>query len=172
VRTGETPYQETTLAGRAITFGPFRLPRIGSCTASGPMAPSSAGPGRLQPREHLTRSNKVGGNPSSTKRWYGVPRGTTDEVSSHVCLDLPTARPSQRSFHLVFESHTGRALVPSPKRSASPRATSPHCNVDSLKVLDPERPIREADIEAALRNVRFWGEFVAKRGRLRRLGWS
>jgi hypothetical protein len=30
--------------------------------------------------------------------------------------------------------------------SASPRATSTHCNVDSLKVLDPERPIREADI--------------------------
>jgi hypothetical protein len=49
-------------------------------------------------------------------------------------------------FHLVFESHTGRALVPSPKRSASPRATSTHCNVDSLKVLDPERPIREADV--------------------------
>jgi hypothetical protein len=42
--------------------------------------------------------------------------------------------------------------VPSPKRSASPRATSTHCNVDSLKVLDPERPIREADVEAR----RFW----------------
>jgi hypothetical protein len=27
-------------------------------------------------------------------------------------------------FHLVFESHDGRALVPIPKRSASPRATS------------------------------------------------
>jgi hypothetical protein len=39
--------------------------------------------------------------------------------------------------------------VPSPKRSASPRATSTHCNVDSLKVLDPERPIREADVERA-----------------------
>ena len=70
------------------------------------------------------RSNKVGGNPSSTKRWYGVPRGTTDEVSSHVCLDLPTARPSQRSFHLVLESHDGRALAPIPKRSTSPRVTS------------------------------------------------
>jgi hypothetical protein len=33
-----------------------------------------------------------------------------DEVSSHVRLDLPTtaARPSKRSFHLVFESHDGR----------------------------------------------------------------
>jgi len=27
-------------------------------------------------------------------------------------------------FHLVFESHDGRALVPIPKRSTSPRATS------------------------------------------------
>jgi len=37
-----------------------------------------------------------------------------DEVSSHVRLDLPTARPPKRSFHLVFESHDGRADVPSP----------------------------------------------------------
>jgi hypothetical protein len=35
-----------------------------------------------------------------------------------------TARPPQRLFRLVFESHTGRALVPIPKRSTSPRATS------------------------------------------------
>jgi hypothetical protein len=27
-------------------------------------------------------------------------------------------------FHLVLESHDGRALVPIPKRSTSPRATS------------------------------------------------
>ena len=72
-----------------------------------------------------------------------------DEVSSHFRLDPTvslTARPTIRLFHLVFETHYGRALVPSPKRSASPRATSTHCNVDSLKVLDPERPIREADV--------------------------
>ena len=35
-----------------------------------------------------------------------------------------TARPPQRLFHLVFESHDGTALVPIPKRSTSPRATS------------------------------------------------
>ena len=35
--------------------------------------------------------------------------------------------------------------MPSPKRSASPRATFNTAVVDSLKVLDPERPIREAD---------------------------
>jgi len=28
---------------------------------------------------------------SSTKRWNGVPRGTMDEVSSYVRLDLPSA---------------------------------------------------------------------------------
>jgi hypothetical protein len=33
-----------------------------------------------------------------------------DEVSSHVCLDLPSLRPPIRSFHLVFESHDGRGL--------------------------------------------------------------
>ncbi len=29
------------------------------------------------------------GNSSSTLRWKDVPRGTMDEVSSHVPLDLP-----------------------------------------------------------------------------------
>jgi hypothetical protein len=49
-------------------------------------------------------------------------------------------------FRLVFESHDGRALVPIPKRSTSPRATFDTAVMDGLKVLDPERPIREADI--------------------------
>ena len=70
-----------------------------------------------------------------------------DEVSSFGRLDLPflwTARPPVRLFHLVLDSHDGRALVPSPKRSASPRETSTTTAVDSLKALDPQRPIREA----------------------------
>ncbi len=29
------------------------------------------------------------GHSSSTERWNDVPHGTMDEVSSHVCLDLP-----------------------------------------------------------------------------------
>jgi hypothetical protein len=45
--------------------------------------------------------------------------------------------------------------VPIPERSTSPRATSTHCNVDSLKVLDPERPIREADMDQSGCDVRF-----------------
>jgi hypothetical protein len=47
-------------------------------------------------------------------------------------------------FRLVVESHNGRALVPIPKRSKSPRATS--ALADSLKALDRKRPIREADM--------------------------
>ena len=56
-----------------------------------------------------------------------------------------TARPPNRLFYLVLESHDGRALVPIPKRSASPRDVDTAL-VDSLKALDPNRPIREADI--------------------------
>jgi transposase len=38
-----------------------------------------------------------------------------------------TARPPKRLFRPVLESHDGRAQVPIPKRSTSPRATStPH----------------------------------------------
>ena len=49
-------------------------------------------------------------------------RGTMDEVSPLGRLDLRTATqgPPVRLFHLVLGSHDGRALVPIPKRSASP----------------------------------------------------
>src|SRR6516162_11519592 len=90
------------------------------------MALSSDGPEKLLQREDRSGLNAIGGNPSSTKRWNNVPRGTMDEVSSYVRLDLPTtARPPIRLSHLVFESHDGRAYVPSPERSTSPRATLP-----------------------------------------------
>ena len=69
-----------------------------------------------------------------------------------------TARPPNRSFRLVLEPHDGTALVPIPKRSTSPRATSTTALVDSLKALDPNRPIREADIMARwrLRTTDLW----------------
>ena len=69
------------------------------------------------------RINAIGENSNSTRRWNDVPHGTMDEVSSYVRLDLPfslPARPPQRLFHFVLEPHAGRALVPIPKRSASP----------------------------------------------------
>ncbi|MBO0718584.1 MAG: hypothetical protein J2P55_14775 [Rhizobiales bacterium] len=65
-------------------------------------------------------------------------------MSSHVCLDLPTARPPKRSFHLVFEPHDGTAYVPIPKHE--PASDVDTVMVDRLKALDPNRPIREADI--------------------------
>jgi hypothetical protein len=50
----------------------------------------------------------------------------------------------------VLESHDGRALVPIPERSTSPWETSTLQrwvdSLGSLKALDPNRPIREADI--------------------------
>jgi len=66
-------------------------------------------------------------------------------MSAWTYLSL-AVRPRNRLFHLVFESHDGRALVPIPKRSASPRATLDTVVADSLKALDLKRPIREADI--------------------------
>jgi hypothetical protein len=50
-------------------------------------------------------------------------------------------------LHLVLESHGGRALVPIPKRSASPRPDVDTAAVVSLKVLDLNRPIRKADVD-------------------------
>jgi hypothetical protein len=45
-------------------------------------------------------------------------------MSAWTCRLSVTARPTERLFHLILESHHGRALVPIPKRSASLRATS------------------------------------------------
>ena len=42
-----------------------------------------------QQHENRAGSHPIGGNSSSTERWNDVPRGTMDEVSSHVRLDLP-----------------------------------------------------------------------------------
>jgi hypothetical protein len=48
-------------------------------------------------------------------------------------------------FHLVFESHDGRALADSEEKH-EPVSDIDAVAVDSLKALDPKRPIREADI--------------------------
>src|ERR1700722_3562555 len=71
-----------------------------------------------------------------------------DEVSSSGPLDCPRSRasPIKRLFHLFFESHTGRAAVPIPKRSASPRVISTPQWWIGLKALDQNRPIREGTI--------------------------
>ena len=45
-----------------------------------------------KPQQHESRagSNPIGENSNSTERWNDVPRGTMDEVRSHVRLDLPS----------------------------------------------------------------------------------
>jgi transposase len=61
-----------------------------SCTACGLTAPNSGGRGKKS-RRHESRagSDAIGENSSSAERWNDVPRGTMDEVSSLIRLDLP-----------------------------------------------------------------------------------
>ena len=42
-----------------------------------------------QQHENRAGSNPIEGKSSPTEPWHDVPRGTMDEVSSHVRLDLP-----------------------------------------------------------------------------------
>ena len=73
------------------------------------------------------------------------PRGTMDEVSSHVRLDLPsTARPPERLLHPVFEPHHGRASGADSGEKHEPAGDIDTAVVASLKALDPGRLIREA----------------------------
>src|SRR5262249_39035634 len=56
-----------------------------------------------------------------------------------------TARPPERLFHLVLESHDGRAPSADSEEKHEPASDIDTVVVDSLKALDPEWPIREAD---------------------------
>ena len=49
-------------------------------------------------------------------------------------------------FRLVFESHDGRAPGADSEEKHEPASDIDTAVADSLKVLDPEWPIREADI--------------------------
>ena len=57
-----------------------------------------------------------------------------------------TARPTNRLFRLVLESHDGRAPGADSEEKHEPVSDIDTVAVDSLKALDPKRPIREADI--------------------------
>jgi hypothetical protein len=52
-------------------------------------------------------------------------------------------------FHLVLESHDGRALGADSEEKHEPVSDIDTVAVDSLKVLDPKRPIREAEVACA-----------------------
>jgi hypothetical protein len=56
------------------------------------------------------------------------------------------ARPPDRLFRLVLESHDGRAPGADSEEKHEPVSEIDTVVVDSLKALDPEWPIREADI--------------------------
>jgi hypothetical protein len=56
------------------------------------------------------------------------------------------ARPTNRLCRLVLESHDGRALGADSEEKHEPASDIDTVAVDSLKVLDPEWPIREADM--------------------------
>src|SRR5262245_14828409 len=56
-----------------------------------------------------------------------------------------TARPPKRLFRLVLESHDGRAPGADSEEKHEPVSDIDTVVVDSLKALDPEWPIREAD---------------------------
>ena len=68
-----------------------------------------------------------------------------------------TARPPLRLFHLVFEPHDGRAFCADSEEKREPVSDIDTAVVKSLKALDPNRPIREADISTVLIHVRFRG---------------
>ena len=74
----------------SVTSSSTRMRFSAHTTAYGSMAPSSAGPGKPQQHENRSETTTIGENPSSTERWKDVPRGTMDEVSSFVRLDLPS----------------------------------------------------------------------------------
>ena len=75
-------------------------------------------------------------------------------MSAWTCRHM-TARPPERLFHLVLESHDGRAPGADSEEKHEPVSDIDTVVVDSLKALDPERPIREADIVDALWHFRF-----------------
>src|SRR5262245_9397297 len=74
-----------------------------------------------------------------------------------------TARPPERLFHLVLESHDGRAPSADSEEKHEPASDIDTVVVDSLKALDPEWPIREADIARRHRHVRFVPQAVVSR---------
>src|SRR5437764_7043844 len=74
----------------------WRAGRRRSCTASGLTALSSGGPGKLQRGENHQEQTRQENTRSSTERWNDVPRGTMDEASSYIRLDLLSVRRQGR----------------------------------------------------------------------------
>ena len=91
---------------------------------------------------------------NSTERWDDVPRGTMDEVSSSVRLDIPLKSDGKAALQIVpprlrIPCWKGRGANSEEKHE--PASDIDTVVVDSLKALDPERPIREAIVALARR---------------------
>ena len=74
-------------------------------------------------------------------------------MSAWTCVTL-TARPSQRLFRLVFESHDARGLGADSVEKHEPVSDIDTVLVGSLKALDPKRPSREADVNYGIAGCR------------------
>jgi hypothetical protein len=81
-----------------------------------------------------------------------------DEVRSYVRLDLSSAndKAAVKIGPPVLEPHDGRACADSGEKH-EPASDIDTALVESLKALDPNRPIREADIPSGTAYVRFRG---------------
>jgi hypothetical protein len=77
-----------------------------------------------------------------------VPRGTMDEVSSHVCLVLPSTdgKAARKIVPPRLRIPYWKGLGADSEEKHEPVSDIDTVVVDSLKALDPKRPIREADI--------------------------
>ncbi len=116
---------------------------------------SSAGPGRLWQHESRKKSNITGEHSSSTAWWNDVACGTMDEVSSYVRLEpavgLTATHPRIVPPRLRTPRWKGLGVDSEEKREPANDINT--AVVDSLKVLDPEPPIREADIGHLLNKI-------------------
>jgi hypothetical protein len=97
--------------------------------------------GRGAPSPARPDPRKISGLGRATPRRRGQSRILMSKKRPAARL---TARSTKRLLHLVFESH--RALGADSEEKREPVSDIDTAAADSLKVLDPKRPIREADI--------------------------
>ena len=86
-----------------------------------------------------------------------VPRGTMDEVSSHVCLVLPSTdgKAARKIVPPRLRIPYWKGLGADSEEKHEPVSDIDTVVVDSLKALDLKRPIREADINCRDCDVSF-----------------
>jgi hypothetical protein len=81
----------------------------------------------------------------------------TDEVSSHVRLDLPSGKVAPKIVRPCAQIPCWKGLSAESVEKREPASDADAAVVDSLKALDLSRPIREADISRPGLNVSFQG---------------